>query len=101
MQGPRDAPAAARRRSFKGQSAREAAWNAATRLLPCLRWLVKYDVKRQLPRDFAAGLAVTFLIVPQGLSYAASIAGLPAIYGLCASLRAARAPRGSARAAGC
>jgi hypothetical protein len=30
----------------------------------------------------AAGLAVTFLIVPQGLSYAASIAGLPAIYGL-------------------
>ena len=30
----------------------------------------------------AAGLAVTFLIVPQGLSYASSIAGLPAIYGL-------------------
>jgi len=69
-------------RSFKGQAPREAAWNAATRLLPCLRWLVKYDVKTQLLPDMAAGLAVTFLIVPQGLSYAASIAGLPAIYGL-------------------
>jgi hypothetical protein len=74
----------ASRRSFKGQSAREASWNAATRLLPCLLWLRTYDVKKQLLPDCAAGLAVTFLIVPQGLSYAASIAGLPAIYGLCA-----------------
>ena len=44
--------------------------------------MVKYDIKTQLLPDMAAGLAVTFLIVPQGLSYAASIAGLPAIYGL-------------------
>lgn len=40
-----------------------------------------YDIKKQLLQDIAAGVAVTFLIVPQGLSYA-GIAGLPAIYGL-------------------
>jgi hypothetical protein len=39
------------RRSFKGQSTREGAWNAATRVLPCLVWMVKYDVKKQLPQD--------------------------------------------------
>jgi MFS superfamily sulfate permease-like transporter len=53
-------------------------------VLPCLLWMQHYDVKTQLLPDIAAGVAVTFLIVPQGLSYAASIAGLPAIYGLCA-----------------
>lgn len=55
----------------------------ATRLLPCLIWMRNYEIKRQLPLDIAAGVAVTFLIIPQGLSYA-GIAGLPAIYGLCA-----------------
>jgi hypothetical protein len=69
-------------RSFGGQSARQAAWNAATRLAPCLRWMRRYNVRQQLLPDIAAGIAVTFLIVPQGLSYSASIAGLPAIYGL-------------------
>jgi MFS superfamily sulfate permease-like transporter len=54
----------------------------ATRVLPCLVWMQNYDVKKQLLRDIAAGVAVTFLIIPQGLSYA-GIAGLPAIYGLC------------------
>ena len=53
----------------------------ATRVLPCLIWMQHYDVKKQLLRDIAAGIAVTFLIIPQGLSYA-GIAGLPAIYGL-------------------
>ena len=71
------------RSSFKGQTPREAAWNVATRVLPCLLWMQHYDVKKQLLRDIAAGIAVTFLIIPQGLSYA-GIAGLPAIYGLCA-----------------
>jgi hypothetical protein len=70
------------RRSFKGQTRREASWNAATRVLPCLLWLQNYNVKEQLFRDIAAGVAVTFLIIPQGLSYA-GIAGVPAIYGLC------------------
>ena len=72
-------------RSFCGQSRRDAAWNAATRLLPCLHWLAQYKPRKQLGPDIAAGIAVTFLIVPQGLSYA-GVAGLPAIYGLCALL---------------
>ena len=37
----------------------------ATRVLPCLVWMSRYDVKRQLPADLAAGVAVAFLIVPQ------------------------------------
>ena len=61
-------------------------------MLPCLHWLVKYDVRKQLLPDICAGIAVTFLIVPQGLSYAASIAGLPAIYGLCAFSRPLTSP---------
>ena len=69
------------RRSFKGQSRRDAAWNVAVRFAPCLNWLASYDVKRQLLPDIAAGVAVSFLIIPQGMSYA-SVAGLPAVYGL-------------------
>lgn len=53
------------------------------RLAPFTRWMRKYDVKRQLKSDIVAGLAVSFLIVPQGLSYA-QVAGLPAQFGLCA-----------------
>ena len=52
-------------RSFRGQKPRERAWNAATRMLPALTWLVKYDVHKQLLNDIAAGIAVSFLIVPQ------------------------------------
>ena len=56
--------------SFKGQTAREAAWNVAVRVAPFLNWAHTYDVKRQLLPDIAAGVAVTCLIIPQGLSYA-------------------------------
>ena len=52
-------------RSFQGQSRRERAWNAATRVLPALTWLAKYNVRKQLLNDIAAGIAVSFLIVPQ------------------------------------
>ena len=76
---------APRRSSFRGQSRREAAWNIATRLLPCVTWLKRYEWRMRLAQEVGAGIAVTFLIVPQGLSYA-GIAGLPAIYGLCTSL---------------
>jgi MFS superfamily sulfate permease-like transporter len=58
--------------------------------------LAHYDVKAQLFRDVAAGVAVTFLIIPQGLSYA-GIAGVPAIYGLCARLAPACQLAGPAR----
>jgi sulfate transporter 4 len=53
----------------------------ATRLAPCLTWLSKYEPRKQLAPDLLAGIAVAFLIIPQGLSYA-GVAGLPAIYGL-------------------
>ena len=49
-----------------------------------MTWLKRYKWRSRLVQDVAAGIAVAFLIVPQGLSYA-GIAGLPAIYGLCAS----------------
>jgi hypothetical protein len=58
------------RSSFKGQTTREAAWNVAVRVAPFLNWAHTYDVKRQLLPDVAAGVAVTCLIIPQGLSYA-------------------------------
>ena len=41
--------------SFRGQTQREKAWNVGVRVLPCLDWLQRYDVKRQLLRDIAAG----------------------------------------------
>jgi hypothetical protein len=89
--------------SFKGQTPREKAWTVATRLAPCLTWLSKYEPRKQLAPDVLAGIAVAFLIIPQGLSYA-GIAGLPAIYGLCACalrttckpLHACRCPHASA-----
>lgn len=52
-------------RGFSGQNRRERAWNFATRVLPCLTWMVKYNPRKQLWNDMAAGLAVSFLIVPQ------------------------------------
>jgi hypothetical protein len=55
-------------RSFKTQSLKQRAWNAATRLLPCLTWLIKYNPRKQLAKDIAAGIAVSFLIVPQARS---------------------------------
>ena len=58
-------------RSFRGQGRRERAWNAATRVLPCLTWMVKYNPRKQLAKDIAAGIAVSFLIVPQARSGAA------------------------------
>jgi MFS superfamily sulfate permease-like transporter len=40
---------------------------------------------RWLPRDLAAGLILTALLVPQGMAYA-ELAGLPAITGLYTSI---------------
>ena len=65
---------------ISGQPAKVVVWEILSFLLPCLKWLAEYDWKTQLPKDVGAGLAVTFLKVPQGLSYA-GIAGLPAICG--------------------
>src|SRR6476619_8207728 len=53
------------------------------RLLPSSEWLPRYD-RAWLRGDFAAGIAVTALIVPKNLGYA-EIAGLPVQNGLYAA----------------
>ena len=50
------------------------------RYLPILDWLPHYQ-PRWLAADFAAGLSVWALLVPQGLAYA-TVAGVPVQYGL-------------------
>jgi len=55
----------------------------ASRLLPVVDWLPKYD-RRWLRGDLAAGIAVTALIVPKNLGYA-GIAGVPLENGLYAA----------------
>lgn len=52
--------------------------------IPILDWLPKYN-KKWLKGDISAGLTVGVMLIPQGMAYA-SIAGLPAVYGLYASI---------------
>ncbi len=54
------------------------------RLLPFLEWFRGYEA-RSLKRDAAAGLSVALVLIPQSMAYA-QLAGLPAHYGLYASL---------------
>jgi len=53
-------------------------------IFPILDWLPKYN-KEWLKGDMGAGLTVGVMLIPQGMAYA-SIAGLPAVYGLYASI---------------
>ncbi len=53
-------------------------------VIPILNWFPKYD-KKWLKGDIGAGLTVGVMLIPQGMAYA-SIAGLPAVYGLYASI---------------
>ena len=50
-------------------------------LVPILNWLPKYNWKRDLASDCAAGFTVAVMQVPQGLAYAI-LAGVPAIIGI-------------------
>ena len=52
--------------------------------IPILDWLPNYN-KKWLKGDIAAGLTVGVMLIPQGMAYA-SIAGLPPVYGLYASI---------------
>ncbi len=54
------------------------------KLFPFLSWLRTYKWP-YLPSDLMAGITVAIVLIPQGLAYAL-IAGLPAVYGLYASL---------------
>ncbi len=51
---------------------------------PFLEWIPRYQ-KRFLKSDLLAGLTVAIVLIPQGMAYAL-VAGLPAVYGLYASL---------------
>lgn len=51
--------------------------------IPAFDWLLNYK-KSDLKGDFAAGLTVGVMLIPQGMAYA-MIAGMPPIYGLYAS----------------
>ena len=53
-------------------------------MFPILDWLPNYN-KGWLKGDIGAGLTVGVMLIPQGMAYA-SIAGLPAVYGLYASI---------------
>ena len=53
-------------------------------ILPILEWAPNYQ-RRWLKGDIGAGLTVGVMLIPQGMAYA-SIAGLPAVYGLYASI---------------
>lgn len=53
-------------------------------IFPILEWLPIYN-KDWLKGDLGAGLTVGVMLIPQGMAYA-SIAGLPAVYGLYASI---------------
>ncbi len=54
------------------------------KFLPIFDWLPNYN-KSWLKGDLGAGLTVGVMLIPQGMAYA-SIAGLPAVYGLYASI---------------
>jgi len=58
--------------------------NLLQKYMPILGWLPKYSGD-QARKDLTAGLTVGAMLVPQGMAYA-MIAGLPAIYGLYASI---------------
>jgi len=53
-------------------------------MFPILDWLPNYK-KDWLKGDIGAGLTVGVMLIPQGMAYA-SIAGMPAVYGLYASI---------------
>lgn len=49
--------------------------------IPILKWLPKYS-REDLPADIKSSVALSLLLIPQSLSYSASLAHLPPIYGL-------------------
>eukprot|EP00887_Chlorella_sp_A99_P004954 scaffold4.g4954.t1 len=50
--------------------------------IPMFGWVRTYKIKQWLLWDFVAGLSVAAMVVPQGMSYAKGLAGLPNVYGL-------------------
>ncbi|KAJ7388826.1 hypothetical protein OS493_035383 [Desmophyllum pertusum] len=55
------------------------------RLAPILRWLPKYNVKKDLSADITGGVTVGIMHIPQGLAFA-MLASLPPVTGLYTAL---------------
>ncbi|KNE58129.1 hypothetical protein AMAG_04946 [Allomyces macrogynus ATCC 38327] len=76
-------PASAAR--LRGERSWDATWvtlkTRARYYVPALSWIPNYD-PRNLPHDFLAGATVALLLLPQGLSYASSLAKLDPVVGL-------------------
>ncbi|KNE59325.1 hypothetical protein AMAG_03625 [Allomyces macrogynus ATCC 38327] len=76
-------PASAAR--LRGERSWDATWatlkTRARYYVPALSWIPNYD-PRNLPHDFLAGATVALLLLPQGLSYASSLAKLDPVIGL-------------------
>ncbi|RUS31294.1 sulfate transporter family-domain-containing protein [Jimgerdemannia flammicorona] len=56
-------------------------WTRTKYYVPVLQWLPQYDM-RLLLGDVIAGLTLSCLLIPQGLSYATALCKLPAVHGL-------------------
>ncbi len=56
----------------------------AKTIFPIIDWAANYD-KSWIKGDLSAGLTVGVMLIPQGMAYA-TLAGLPAVYGLYASV---------------
>ncbi|KAJ3027972.1 UNVERIFIED_CONTAM: hypothetical protein HDU68_002720 [Siphonaria sp. JEL0065] len=50
-------------------------------LFPIVQWLPRYNLRWAL-HDFIAGMTVALVVIPQAISYATKLAGLPAQFGL-------------------
>lgn len=66
------------------RSAQASLADALTKLLPFLAWLPRIT-RQSLRADLVAGITVALVAIPQSLAYA-QLAGVPAYYGLYASL---------------
>jgi SulP family sulfate permease len=59
-------------------------------LLPALEWAPRYQIRRDLPADLVAGVALAALLIPEAIGYA-GIAGVPPEVGLYAAIAAVAA----------
>ncbi|OQV21883.1 Sulfate transporter [Hypsibius exemplaris] len=60
---------------------RQSAFQNVATIFPILEWIMKYDLRKNLLKDFIAGLTVGTIAVPQALGYAV-VAGVTPIFGL-------------------
>ncbi|EIE20816.1 hypothetical protein COCSUDRAFT_57368 [Coccomyxa subellipsoidea C-169] len=67
---------------FQKQRKKDGPLDYLTYALPATRWLRNYSFKQNLLYDLVAGISISAMIVPHGLSYASLNGGLPPVFGL-------------------